>query len=61
MAIYVHFIVTINTLGSDDARKAFLTEYGNYDESEKLVDDVVNWACGRFFGLSYDADLRLRL
>ncbi|MGB4403650.1 MAG: hypothetical protein WBJ96_03410, partial [Limnochordia bacterium] len=30
------------SLGSDDARKAFLTEYGNYDESEKLVDDVVN-------------------
>ena len=30
------------SLGSDDARKALLTEYGNYDESEKLVDDVVN-------------------
>lgn len=31
-----------SSLGSDDARKAFLTEYGNFDESEKLVDDVVD-------------------
>ena len=30
------------SLGNDDARKAFLTEYGNYDEGEKLVDDVVD-------------------
>ena len=30
------------SLGSDEARKAFLTEYGNYDENEKLIDDVVD-------------------
>lgn len=30
------------SLGNDDARKAFLSEYGRYDESEKLVDDVVD-------------------
>lgn len=29
------------SLGNDDAMNAFLTEYGNYDQSEKLVDDVV--------------------
>lgn len=23
--------------------------------------ETYRWACGRFFGLSYDADLRLRL
>lgn len=30
------------SLGNDNAREAFLSEYGSYDESEKLVDDVVD-------------------
>lgn len=30
------------SLGNDDARSAFLSEYGSYDQSEKLVDDVVD-------------------
>jgi len=40
-------------LGNEDAREAFLSEYGLFDEKEKLVDDVVNLlnglhtACGR--------------
>jgi predicted nucleotidyltransferase len=30
------------SLGNDDAREAFLSEYGNFDENEKLVDDVID-------------------
>ncbi len=40
--IYSDIRNVCSSLGSDDAKKAFLTEYGHFDESEKLVDDVVD-------------------
>ena len=42
--IYTRFDKNVNEIQTTQmaAKKAFLTEYGNFDESEKLVDDVVD-------------------